>query len=745
MLHDITIPLDRAWNTWSERPAEMVFLPLGVRLTPLAYSAHAQRATVFPPGPDLVFGAHALDGSAVDTTLQLGATRVLWSWRKHGPYAVSGTWRTLERGEWGLRFWLNLCVSAAGGDAVRFANGAAVVRVGTRYVAVCSSHPPVQVTGHDSIEAVAGDYEQNGYFHLGSRAAEAPVLALRFNLEMMAEATIAAAVGDDPLQATERARALAAPRDDTGAVPGSAPVATLHSGQFAGALDAVRDVMGWNGVYDQINRRPYTCISRNWNQCKFGGFGVWLDDQFYHALATGLLDTTIARENLGVALANATPQGNFACLVTAADAWIDRTQIPVGSFIVRLLAERSGDRSLAAAAYATLLRNHEWWWATRDPLGCGLVSYGSSDLGSALYMGTSFGARNESSMDNSPTHDEAQFDPATRTLTTLDVGLNSLLALDAQCLAALARLLGHDATAVAIEARGEALRLRIQTELWDESRGIFANRLRDGRFVRSVGPTSFFPMVCGAASPDQITRLLVHLDDPAEFAGRFPLPSVTRGDPAFADNCYWRGRIWPPLNFLVWHGLRRNGLDDRASRLARESFELFRLSWEGARLCPENYNADTGAALDQPDTEGFYGWGVLMPVMAVAEILDVNPWGGWEISNGGQDVVLGPLQTPCGLVNLEIRAGLLQVRRGAAVLLSTDVPGRISRLRIEDGYLSMQLPASLARAGTLTLPTAAGRQVLVARLGTRDVALAGDGSIAIPADAAGSALTVVYR
>jgi hypothetical protein len=57
----------------------------------------------------------------------------------------------------------------------------------------------------------------------------------------------------------------------------------------------------------------------------------------------------------------------------------------------------------------------------------------------------------------------------------------------------------------------------------------------------------------------------------------------------------------------------------------------------------------------------------------------------------------------------------------------------------------MQLPASLARAGTLTLPTAAGRQVLVARLGTRDVALAGDGSIAIPADAAGSALTVVYR
>jgi len=745
MLHDTTIPLDRAWNTWSDLPAEMVFLPLGVRLTPLAYSAHAQRATLFAAGADLAYGTHTLDGSAVDATLQLGGTRVQWSWRKHGPYAVRAAWRTLQTGEWGLRFWLNLCVSAAGGETVRFTDGAAVVQVGTRYVAVCSSHPPVQVTGHPSVVAVADDYRDNGYFHLGSRSAQAPVLALRFNLEMMAAGAIAAVVGDDPLRAAAQARALALGNPAAAPSGGDAPPDVLHSGAFDGALDAVRDVMGWNGVYDPVNRRPYTCISRNWNQRKFGGFGVWLDDQFYHALATGLLDTAIARENLGVALANATPQGNLACLVTAADAWIDRTQIPVGAFIVRLLAERSSDRSLAAAAFDTLVRNHEWWWATRDPLRRGLVSYGSSDIGAALYMGTAFGARNESSMDNSPTHDEAQFDPATRTLTTYDVGLNSLLALDAQCLGALARWLGHAEAAGAIEARGEALRARIQTELWDASRGIFANRLRDGRFVRSLGPTSFFPLICGAASPEQIQGLLAHLDDPTEFAGRFPLPSVARSDPAYADNCYWRGRIWPPLNFLVWHGLRRNGLDERATRLASASFALFCQSWESARLCPENYNADTGAALDQPDTEAFYGWGVLMPLMAVGELMDVNPWTGWEFTNGELDVSLGPVQTPCGRVSLHRRAGLLELRRGTEVLLATDMVGRFTHLRVDDGYLAVRLPAMLAHPGNLTLPAVAGRRILLARCASQDVAVAADGGIAVPAQAAGAELVVVYR
>jgi putative isomerase len=747
--------MGRAWNTWSARPAEMVFLPLGVRVTPVAYSDHLRRATLFPPGAAVSLREHTLDGSRADLELEHGGTQLHWSWRKSDPFAVRGGWHTEARGEWGLRFWLTICLSSEGGESVRFAEGAALVQVGSRYVALCSNLPPVLVTGHASLEAVVADYETHGYFHLRSRATAAPVLALRFNVEMMPESGIAAAVSDDPAQAIARARAalelrgMPAPDAPTRDAPpcDASARATPPAKRAAVALDAVRDVMAWNTVYDEINGRPYTCISRNWNQAKFGGFGVWLDDQFFHALATGCFDAGIARENLQVALANATPQGNLACLVTANDAWVDRTQIPVGAFVVRLLYERLRDRSLVTEAFEALLRNHEWWWSTRDPLRRGLVAYGSSAIGDALYVGTPFGARNESSMDNSPIHDEAAFDAVTRTLTSYDVGLNSLLALDAQSLGFLARAIGRIEKAEALEARGEALRLRIQTDLWDPERAIFANRLRDGRFVRSVGPTSFYPLVCGAASEAQLAHLVRHLDDPARFGGRYPLPSVSRDDPAFGDNSYWRGRIWPPLNFLVWQGLRRNGLYHRASRLARESFALFLESWSEKRLCPENFNADTGLALDQPDTDGFYGWGVLMPMMAVGEVCDVNPWGGWELDNSGEDYTLGPLQSPAGDIRVERSAGRLTVRQGDRLLFSTDIQGRLSHLRLEDGFFSVELPASPADGARLTLPAVIGRSNVQCRVGEALIPGDADGAFLLPpgGSATRPLMIVVFR
>ncbi|MEJ1936435.1 hypothetical protein WDZ92_40090, partial [Nostoc sp. NIES-2111] len=419
----------------------MVFLPLGVRVTPVAYADSVRKATLFPAGKGMTPGVHALDGAAVTLDLQHAGTELEWRWQKQGPFELTGGWRTRKTGEWGLRFWVNVCLSAESGETVRWdpSLGVAFVKVGHRYVALAPRGEPVQVTGHETVEAVAADYEAKGYFSLSARADEAPVLALRFNLEMQADYGFGVAVADDLVLAAIRARDLAHQPQDG--------IAPAHIGRSAGMLDAIRDVVGWLTVWDPVNRRPYTAISRNWDLTKFGGFGVWLDDQLYTALFAGLFDPEQARENLATALANVTPQGNLACLVTANDAWVDRTQIPVASLLVWMLYERGGGEAVLRQAWETLARNHRWWWENRDPERRGLVSYGTSDVGEGLYKGTSFGARNESSMDNSPIHDEAEYDPETRTLTTIDVGLNSMLALDAEMLSLIAAELGYEAKA----------------------------------------------------------------------------------------------------------------------------------------------------------------------------------------------------------------------------------------------------------------------------------------------------------
>jgi putative isomerase len=707
MLRHATIPLARAWNTWSSRPAEMVFLPLGVRLTPIAFAASTSRATLFPPGEAVRFGRHHLDGSLVELKLVHAGTELHWTWTKPDPFAVVATWTAPVLGEWGLRFWINLVVSAESGERVRHdpASGALTLKVGHRFVAVVAETAPVLVTGHEQVEDLAADYEAHGYFDPRQRSAEAPVLAVRFNLEMTRANRVAAAVADDAALAVTRAlEALAVPH---------APAGPLQEGAHSGSLDAIRDVIAWNTVWDEVNARPYSAISRNWDLGKFGGWGVWLDDQLYMAHLAGLLDEEVARENLAVALASATPQGNLACLLTARDAWVDRTQIPVASFLLWLGYLRNRSRAPLELAWPALSRNHDWWWRNRDPEARGLCSYGTSAVGEGMYAGTSFGARNESSMDNAPIHDEAEYDPATRTLTTLDVGLNSLLALDAEMLALIASALGEDAAARRYAAVAQRTRERIAAELWDESRSIFANRLRSGTFVRSVGPTSFYPLVAGAVSAERLPLLLAHLDDPGGFAGPFVLPSVRRDDLTYANNTYWRGRIWPPLNWLVWQGLRRVGEHDRATALAERSLAMFRAVWEERRLCPENYNADTGEPLDQPDTEGFYGWGALIPALGVGEVTDVSPWDGWSVVNRGQEVRIGPLLTPGGRVSILVEEGVLTLRRGATVLLRTTVKGRITRLELGSGRVAMCLPPQ-DEASQVTLP--GWRDVVAAEL-----------------------------
>jgi putative isomerase len=647
----------RLWNTWdSDHPAAMRFLPLGLELRPCAYAASRNAFTDFPATQEgLTLGPRGVTaGDGVHLGLAHGGTELDLGYGSPEPGVLTGAYRVRKHGEWGLRFWvllvLRLMPPERRGACLRWRfdpeRGIAAASHGHRHIAVAASRDPLLVTVHRSLDALKREMESKGYWYLDSRGTSGAVMALRYNLEEMPELSFAAAVAQSAGAAADNARAYLVPpsppspsggegeeerganfppplrgRDRVGGAFGTAP------SEEDPRLAAVRDVIAWNTVWDPVNERAYTALSRNWGAQKFGGWGVWLDDLFFHALMASAIDAQIARDNLEAALSNATPYGNLACLITGRDAWVDRSQPPIGSYVAVMLHLRLGDENLLRRAYAVLVANHGWWLARRDGNGDGLYEYGSSDVGSGLYVGTKLAAKDESFMDNSPVHDEAVFDPRARTLDSADVGLNSLIALDAEMLARIAERIGEAEAARRHAATAEALKARIAERLWDDERQCFANRLWSGKFVRSIAPTSFFPLLAGAARPEQARAMVRLLNDPAKFGGAWLLPSVTRDDPAFHDNVYWRGRIWPPLNFLVWAGLRRYRFDAEAARLAENGWRLFQRAW-ASRKCPENFNAVTGDAFDQPDTDSFYGWGALMPFIALAEEIGLSPWDG---------------------------------------------------------------------------------------------------------------------
>ena len=753
----------RSFDTWDvDHPTALVHLPSGLRVHVCAYSDRAGVFTRFPAGKGVRLGPRTLDGAAVNLVVAHEETELGLRFEQTGPDAARLRWWTERKGEWGLRFWVVVAVEAGaygnprGGDLwppVETEPGALGMRGPAGCACVLGVRPPLLATFHSEPKALRREYEEHGYWYLESRRAEGPVAALRYNLEEMPEHCLAIGVAADADTALARARGALDPASgsESGPRPSTLP---LHTGRYDGALDAIRDVIGWNTVYDPVNRRPYTALSRNWSSAKFGGFGVWLDDVLYHALLAGTLDLTLAEENLHAVFAGRTEAGNLPCLLTGRDAWVDRSQPPIGAFVLWLLYRRWGERRLLENAWEVLLDNHEWWWRERDGNGNGLLEYGTSPVGEGLYRGTALAARDESSMDNSPVHDEATLIPESHTLDCEDVGLNSLLVLDGEMLALVAAELGRDDEARRMETRARSLAGKIQEALWDPEREVFANRLWSGRFVSSIAPTSFYPLIAGAASPAQARALLGWLEDPRRFGGRFGLPSVSRDDPAFRDNVYWRGRVWPPLNFLVYQGLRRYGFAAEATALARRSHEMFAVPWREARHCAENYGAQDGAVTDQPDTDTFYGWGALMPAMGVAEVCDVSPWDGWSIAHTGEDVRMGPLRCRSGWTRVESRAGVLVLHVDGRPVLRTTGRGRFRHLRLEQGSLSVELPPLQPAEGErpwLELPgVAAGAVTAICLDGAASddlaVATGSDGvRLTLPDRSGGATLTIAWQ
>ena len=110
-----------------------------------------------------------------------------------------------------------------------------------------------------------------------------------------------------------------------------------------------------------------------------------------------------------------------------------------------------------------------------------------------------------------------------------------------------------------------------------------------------------------------------HFYNPEEFWGEYMIPSIARNDAAFADNTYWRGRIWAPMNFLVYLGIRNYDLPDARSDLVEKSAKLLLQSWIGENHVYENYNSETGQGDDAGMSDKFYQWGALLSFIGLME------------------------------------------------------------------------------------------------------------------------------
>ncbi len=397
-------------------------------------------------------------------------------------------------------------------------------------------------------------------------------------------------------------------------------------GEDGDVYQAMQVCMAWDTIYEPKKERVVTPVSRLWN-IQWGGYVLFCWDTYFAAYMASLDYKDLAYANAVEMTQERTARGfvpNFAADEDRKSE--DRSQPPVGSMVVRELYRRYRETWLLEEVYEGLMEWNTWFFENRQ-IRPGLLAWGSNAFKPAFdshweHAGVSdtFGAALESGLDNSPMYDGVPFDQENELMQLADVGLMGLYAMDCRALADIASVLERHEDAALLGRRASAVEDGLHS-LWDEETEIFLNRRMDtGEFSHRLSPTNFYALLSQGTSPQAAERAVSrHFYDPGSFWGDWILPSIARSDPAYADQDYWRGRIWAPMNFLVYLGLRRSGLVQAQRDLAERSTRLILKEWKEKGHVHENYCADTGAGCNKRNSDRFYHWGGLLALIALME------------------------------------------------------------------------------------------------------------------------------
>ena len=389
-------------------------------------------------------------------------------------------------------------------------------------------------------------------------------------------------------------------------------------------FNAMQTVLAWDLIYEPTHDRVIAPVSRTWN-VGWEGWILFDWDTYFAAYMFSLDNKEHAYANAIAITKEITENGFIPNFGSARCTSEDRSQPPVGSFVVKEIYRKYQEKWFLLEVFDELLSWNCWWADSRDVGGymCwGSDPYEHGELPAWLErgIGTKKGAKWESGLDNSPMYDDAVFDTTLHRLMQADVGLMSFYILDCRNLSEIAVVLGKTEIAEELTERAETYAKKLET-LWNEEFGLYLNKdLITGEFSYRLSPTLFYPLLAKVPDHNQATRMIKeHFYNPEEFWGEYIMPSIARNDAAYKDNIYWRGRIWAPMNFLVYLGIRNYELPGAERDMVEKSKNLLLKSWIEERHVYENYNAETGRGDDAGMSDKFYHWGALLGFIGIMD------------------------------------------------------------------------------------------------------------------------------
>lgn len=387
---------------------------------------------------------------------------------------------------------------------------------------------------------------------------------------------------------------------------------------------AMQIAQAWDTIYDPTIKTPITTVSRIWNK-QWGGYVLFCWDTYFGALMQSLDNKVLAYSNVFAITESVTEEGfvpNYVCQNGFKS--FDRSQPPVGSSVVLEIYNRYKEKWFLERVFDKLLKWNEWFYSRRRTVN-GLLTWGSNPY-KKYYdhhlesdgIGDWQGASYESGLDNSPMYESIPFDYEQYLFKLDDVGLTGLYIQDCRALKEIADILGLFDESEKLKIRMNEMECKLES-LWDEETGLYLNRRTDtGEFEYRLSPFHFHALYSSKVSKERIKRIIEeHLLNLEEFWTPFPLPSIAKSDSSYVKQTYWQGRVWAPMNYLVFYALRFAGQNETADMLKKKSADLILKEWTECGHVHENYDPETGEGCNNPRSDKFYHWGGLLAYMSL--------------------------------------------------------------------------------------------------------------------------------
>ena len=216
---------------------------------------------------------------------------------------------------------------------------------------------------------------------------------------------------------------------------------------------------------------------------------------------------------------------------------------------------------------------------------------------------------------------------------SLDLSSLKLLAFDV--LERIASMFGMSEDRVKYAKAKIDMKKVINETFWCEGEGMYINRYTTGQWATSIGATSFYPLLAGAVdTPEKLSLIVNNLTDTNRFWGDYVIPTLSidnreYGKRSKPDNngkrtppyLEYRGSIVPYVNFIVYHGLKRYGLDELAAQIAQKSAALWSAN-ESDNV--ENYSVYLPKGKRVQDDEYLSANGNMLALIGMQELIDIE-------------------------------------------------------------------------------------------------------------------------